>query len=63
MMPRSSLVRSLTPTFVRSLAAALAFGLGGRDVAGRMLQDAYDKGREQKGQVEDDIALGKERAS
>jgi hypothetical protein len=31
--------------------------------ADRMLQEAYDKGREQKGQVEDDIALGKERAS
>jgi Conserved TM helix len=45
-----------------ALGAALAFGLGGRDVAGRMLQDAYDKGREQKGQVEDDVQLGKERA-
>jgi Conserved TM helix len=45
-----------------ALGAALAFGLGGRDVAGRMLQDAYDKGREQKGQVEDDVALGKDRA-
>jgi hypothetical protein len=45
-----------------ALGAALAFGLGGRDVAARMLQDAYDKGREQKGQVEDDVALGKERA-
>jgi Conserved TM helix len=45
-----------------ALGAALAFGLGGRDVAGRMLQDAYDKGREQKGQVEEDVQLGKERA-
>jgi hypothetical protein len=45
-----------------ALGAALAFGLGGRDVAGRMLQDAYDKGREHKGQVEDDVQLGKERA-
>jgi Conserved TM helix len=45
-----------------ALGAALAFGLGGRDVAGRMLQDAYDKGREQKGRVEDDVQLGKERA-
>ena len=33
------------------LAMALAFGLGGRSVAERMLSDAYDKGREQKGQV------------
>jgi hypothetical protein len=45
-----------------ALAAALSFGLGGRDVAGRMLQDAYDKGREQKGQVEADVQLGKQRA-
>jgi Conserved TM helix len=45
-----------------ALGAALAFGLGGRDVAGRMLQDAYDKGREKKGQVEEDVQLGKERA-
>jgi hypothetical protein len=56
---------TLTYTFLLgsvALAAALAFGLGGRDVAGRMLQDAYDKGREQKGQVEDDVQLGKQRA-
>ena len=56
---------TLTYTFLLgsvALAAALAFGLGGRDVAGRMLQDAYDKGREQKGQVEGDVELGKQRA-
>lgn len=56
---------TLTYTFLLgsvALAAALAFGLGGRDVAGRMLQDAYDKGREQKGQVEEDVELGKRRA-
>ena len=56
---------TLTYTFLLgsvALAAALAFGLGGRDVAARMLQDAYDKGREQKGQVEDDVELGKQRA-
>jgi hypothetical protein len=45
-----------------ALGAALAFGLGGRDVAARMLEDAYRKGREQRGQVEADIRLGKERA-
>jgi Conserved TM helix len=44
------------------LAMALAFGLGGREVAGRMLADAYDKGREQKGQVKQDMETGKERA-
>ena len=42
--------------------AALSFGLGGRDVAGRMLEDAYRKGQEQRGQVERDVRLGKERA-
>jgi hypothetical protein len=45
-----------------ALGAALAFGLGGRDVAARMLEDAYRKGKEHKGQVEDDVRLGKERA-
>jgi hypothetical protein len=43
------------------LAMALAFGLGGREVAGRMLSDAYDKGQEQRGQVRRDMELGKER--
>jgi hypothetical protein len=44
------------------LAMALAFGLGGRTVAERMLSDAYDKGQEQRGQVKDDMRTGKERA-
>jgi Conserved TM helix len=44
------------------LAMALAFGLGGREVAAQMLGDAYDKGREQRGQVKDDMRTGKERA-
>src|SRR3954451_10571878 len=44
------------------LAMALAFGLGGRDVASQMLGDAYGKGREQRGQVKDDMRTGKERA-
>src|SRR4051794_9891292 len=43
------------------LAMALAFGLGGREAAGRMLSDAYDKGQEQRGQVRRDMELGKER--
>ncbi len=43
------------------LAMALAFGLGGREVAGRMLSDAYDKGQEQRSQVRHDVELGKER--
>jgi hypothetical protein len=44
------------------LAMALAFGLGGREVAGQMLGDAYEKGRENKGQVKDDMRTGKDRA-
>jgi Conserved TM helix len=43
------------------LAMALAFGLGGREVAGQMLGDAYSKGQEQRGQVKRDMQLGKER--
>lgn len=45
-----------------ALGAALAFGLGGRDVAGRLLSQAYDKGRENKDQVKQDMQLGKDRA-
>ena len=44
-----------------ALAMALAFGLGGRDVAGRMLEDAYTKGREQRAQVRRDLEIGKQR--
>jgi hypothetical protein len=43
------------------LAMALAFGLGGRDVAGRMLEDAYDRGQQQRGQIRRDMELGRER--
>jgi hypothetical protein len=43
------------------LAMALAFGLGGREVAGQMLADAYDKGQQQRGQVRRDMEVGKER--
>ena len=45
-----------------ALASALAFGLGGREVAGQMLGDAYRKGQREKGQVKDDLETGKERA-
>jgi len=47
--------------FTVALASALAFGLGGREVAAQMLGDAYRKGQEQKGQVKADIEKGKER--
>lgn len=44
-----------------ALAGALAFGLGGRDVAARMLQDAYDAGQRNKESIKDDLRTGKER--
>jgi small-conductance mechanosensitive channel len=44
-----------------ALGLALAFGLGGRPVAERMLEDAYRKGQEQKGQVKHDMEVGKQR--
>jgi hypothetical protein len=44
------------------LGMALAFGLGGRQVAADLLNDAYDKGRENKDRVKRDFETGKERA-
>ena len=44
-----------------ALAAALAFGLGGRDVAARMLEGAYAKGQASREQVRSDLARGRER--
>jgi hypothetical protein len=49
--------------FALALALALAFGLGGRDVAARLLEDADRKGRENADQVKQDIAQGRERAA
>ena len=45
-----------------ALAGALAFGLGGRDVAGQMLQGAYDAGQRNKDQMKADYQAGKQRA-
>lgn len=49
-----------------ALGSALAFGLGGRDVARQMLQGAYEKGQENKEQfrrdLEQGISRGKEEA-
>jgi hypothetical protein len=45
-----------------ALAAALAFGLGGREVAARMLEGAYVRGQESREQVRRDLSQGKERA-
>ena len=45
-----------------ALAGALAFGLGGRDVASRMLNDAYDAGQRNKDQAKQDLDRGRQRA-
>jgi hypothetical protein len=39
-----------------ALGMALAFGLGGRDVASRMLEDAYRRGREERARMRADGA-------
>jgi hypothetical protein len=45
-----------------ALAGALAFGLGGREVAGDLLRNAYDSGQQNKDQVKRDVQQGKQRA-
>jgi hypothetical protein len=44
-----------------ALGPALAFGLGGRNVAARILEEAYQRGRDEKDQAKDDLQTGKER--
>jgi hypothetical protein len=41
-----------------ALGMALAFGLGGREVAGRLLGDLYEKGQQNKGAVAADFQKG-----
>jgi hypothetical protein len=48
--------------FALALGFALAFGLGGRDVASQMLGDLYSKGQASKGQVKADMRTGANRA-
>jgi hypothetical protein len=45
-----------------ALGSALAFGLGGREVAGRMLQGAYEAGQANKEQFKRDLDQGVSRA-
>jgi hypothetical protein len=45
-----------------ALGAALAFGLGGREVAAEMLRGAYQKGQVATDQAKRDVVIGKERA-
>ena len=44
-----------------ALGSALAFGLGGRDVAARMLEGAYTKGQERKAEFKRDLDRGIQR--
>jgi len=46
-----------------ALGLALAFGLGGRPVAERMLEDAYRKGQDAKDQARRDVETGRDRVS
>lgn len=41
-----------------ALGLALAFGLGGRDVASQMLQGLYDKSQQSRGQIKSDFQHG-----
>src|SRR3954462_2634960 len=45
-----------------ALGLALAFGLGGRDVASRLLEDAYAQRGRVADQARQDAALGRDRA-
>ena len=45
-----------------ALGSALAFGLGGREVAGEMLRGAYDKGRANSDQFRRDLEVGRQNA-
>jgi Mechanosensitive ion channel, conserved TM helix len=45
-----------------ALGLALAFGLGGRPIAQKMLEDAYRAGQEHKEQIKQDIQAGRQRA-
>ena len=46
-----------------ALAGALAFGLGGRDLAARMLDDAYRAGQQNGQQLRRDMGVARERAT
>lgn len=45
-----------------ALAGALAFGLGGREIAADMLRDAYRSGRQNQDQIKQDMRTGRDRA-
>jgi ABC-type multidrug transport system fused ATPase/permease subunit len=45
------------------LAAALAFGLGGRNAAQRLLDGAYEKGQQAMPQAKEELAIAKDRVA
>lgn len=45
-----------------ALGLALAFGLGGRPIAQKMLEDAYQAGQRHKEQIKQDVQAGRQRA-
>ena len=45
-----------------ALGSALAFGLGGRDVARELLESAYSRGQENKGRWKSELETGRDRA-
>jgi Conserved TM helix len=57
------IVQTLFTAIVAALALglALAFGLGGRNVAERLLEEAYQRGREEKETAKADLRTGRER--
>jgi hypothetical protein len=57
------IVRILFTALIGALALglAIAFGLGGRNVAERILEDAYRKGQEKRDEARRDFEIGKER--
>lgn len=48
--------------FALALGLALAFGLGGRDLAARMLEDAYRQGQRDRDEARRELAAARERA-
>lgn len=48
--------------FALALGLALAFGLGGRPIAQKMLEDAYQAGQQHKEQMKQDLETGRRRA-
>ncbi|MDP8911320.1 MAG: hypothetical protein M3M94_04570 [Actinomycetota bacterium] len=54
-------LEQLSETRGTDVVDALAFGLGGRDVAARMLEGAYERGQENKDQFRQDLNRGRER--